>query len=73
MDIGDKLKQIIKAKKLSANQVAVKLDIDRGYLSKVLNNKINPSCGWLKKVLDCLGYTIVFKKKGGDKKRKKKK
>ena len=67
MNFGERLKQVMKKERYSGRQLAIQLDIDPGYLNKVINNKIHPTCVWMQRVLDYLGYTIEFNKKGGKK------
>ena len=68
MDTGLKLKQILKKENVSAYQLSMDLRIDQSYVSKVINNKIQPTCQWLERVLDYLGYAIEFNKKKGGRK-----
>ena len=68
MDVGLKLKQILKKEKISAYKLGQDLKIDQGYLSKIINGKTQPTFAWMEKVLKYLGYSIEFKKKGGKKK-----
>ena len=72
MDTGSRLKQILEKEGVSVRQLGRALDIDNGYLSKVINNTIQPSCKWIEKVFDYLGYIIEIKKKGGATPKKKK-
>lgn len=69
MDVGLKLKQILRKEKISAYRLGQKLDIDQAYLSKIINGKIQPTFAWMKKVLRYLGYSIEFKKKVSKKKK----
>jgi transcriptional regulator with XRE-family HTH domain len=68
MDVGLKLKQILKKEKISAYKLGQELKIDQGYLSKIINGKTQPTFVWMERVLKYLGYSIDFKKKGGKKK-----
>jgi len=67
MDVGLKLKQILRKEKISAYKLGQELKIDQGYLSKIINGKTQPTFAWMKRVLKYLGYSIEFKKKGGKK------
>ena len=67
VNFGKRLKQIMKKENYSGRKLALELGIDAGYLNKVLNNKIQPTCIWIERVLDYLGYAIEFNKKGGRK------
>ncbi|MCR4430980.1 MAG: helix-turn-helix domain-containing protein [Tepidanaerobacteraceae bacterium] len=59
MDIGSRLKQLRKAKGLTALELAEKIDITREHLSAVENNMKSISLITLQKICDVLGITLA--------------
>lgn len=51
---GDVLKSLLDEKGITAYRLAVDLNIDRGLLSKIVNNKRQPSLNMLQKIADYL-------------------
>lgn len=52
--IGDRIKKLRKLKGISQLRLAEKLNIDQSYLSKIENNKQDPSLSAAKKIADAL-------------------
>jgi len=67
--IQEKIREIIKKKKLSIYQVAQAIGVDHANLYRSLANGSNLELNTMMKVLDYLGYEIRFvksKEKGGE-------
>jgi len=69
--MGNRLKDIIKREGVSAYRICKDISMDRGYLSRVLNEKQDISFRMLDKIADYLGYDIELVKrkqsqKGGE-------
>ncbi|OFY70023.1 MAG: hypothetical protein A3G23_01200 [Bacteroidetes bacterium RIFCSPLOWO2_12_FULL_37_12] len=65
-NIGDKIKEIRKAKNLSQEQVAEKIGIDRAQYSRVETAKSKPTLTTLEKIAEALEVDIIefFKEDG---------
>jgi len=50
-------------KGVTAYRLAKDLNIDQGYLSRVLSGRINPGYEFVRKIMAYLGYEIRFVKK----------
>ncbi|MGA2525729.1 MAG: helix-turn-helix transcriptional regulator [Smithellaceae bacterium] len=66
--MGNRLKDIMKREKISAYRISKDLELDKGHLSKVLNEKANYSLDKLTVIADYLGYDIEFVKRKPSKK-----
>ena len=69
--MGNRLKDILKREKVSAYRLHKDLGLDKGYLSRFLNEKRDISLKKLELIADYLGYDITFVKrthsrKGGE-------
>ncbi len=58
IDIGDRLRQIRKAKGLSQRQLASRSGVTNGTISMIEQNRSSPSVGSLKKVLEGIPTTL---------------
>ena len=70
--IGGQIKELLAKERVTAYRLCKDLGLDQGYLSRVLNNDVNPSYEFTKQMLNYLGYDIRFvkiksQKKGGEK------
>jgi transcriptional regulator with XRE-family HTH domain len=66
----NRLKDIMEREKVKAAQLSRELGLDKGYLSRFLNGKINISLPKLEQIADYLGYDIEFvKRKSSQKER----
>lgn len=59
----NRLKYIMEREKVTASQLAREVGVDKGYLSRFLNGKINISLPKLILIADYLGYDIEFVKR----------
>lgn len=57
-DIGIRLKEIRRAKGISQRELARRASITHGTVSFIERNKISPSIGTMRQILDCLGLTL---------------
>lgn len=69
--MGNRLKDILKREKVKPIRISKDLGMDRGYLSRVLNEKQDISLKKLEMIADYLGYDIELVKrkqsrKGGE-------
>jgi transcriptional regulator with XRE-family HTH domain len=62
MTIGTELKAIMEKEGITGYRIFKETDIDQSYISKLLQNKTNPSYLTLKRILDVIGYRICFEK-----------
>ena len=60
--MGNRLKDILTREKVSAYRICKDLGLDKGYMSRVLNEKQDMSLKNLEMVADYLGYDIQFVK-----------
>ena len=60
--MGNRLKDVLKREKVSAYRLHKDLGMDKGYLSRVLNEKQDISLKKLEMIADYLGYDIDFVK-----------
>jgi transcriptional regulator with XRE-family HTH domain len=58
-NLGFRLKNLRKSKRLSLKQLGVLASCSASYLSMVENGKVDPSCSHLLKIAECLGVTTV--------------
>ena len=58
--MGTELKAIMEKERVSGYRISKEMNIDQSYISKLLNNKINPNYLTLKSILDVLGYKVKF-------------
>ena len=70
--IGGQIKELLTKEGITAYRLCKDLGLDQGYLSRVLNNDVNPSYEFAKRMLNYLGHDIRFvriksKRKGGKK------
>lgn len=70
--IGSELKEILNEEGMTAYRLAKVLGLTQGYLSRLFNDRFNPSYGLVKKIAEVLGYDLQLvkrqpKKKGGGK------
>jgi transcriptional regulator with XRE-family HTH domain len=49
MDLADKIKQARKARKIAQGELAKRVGISTGHLSRLENGRYNPTMQWLKK------------------------
>ena len=61
--MGNRLKDILKREKVSAYRISKDLGMDKGYLSRVLNEKQDMSLKKLEMVAEYLGYDIKLVKR----------
>ena len=71
VSIGTELKRILDRSGMTSYRLSQELGIGQSYLSRLFNNKFNPSYGLVKKVAEMLGYDFRLvktrkKKKVGD-------
>ena len=66
--MGNRLKDIIKREGVSAYRICKDIGMDRGYLSRVLNEKQDISFRMLDKIADYLGYDIELVKRNHSRK-----
>lgn len=69
--IGTELKEILDRTGMSSYRLAQELGIGQSYLSRLFNNKFNPSYGLVKKVAEMLGYDLRLVKIQKEKRLKK--
>lgn len=62
LKMGTDLKAIMKKEGITAYRLSKEIGIGESYMSKILNDKANPNCVTLKRILDFLGYEVSFKK-----------
>lgn len=58
-DIGERLRGLRQARKMSQRQLAARAGVTNGLISMIEQNKISPSVANLKKILDGLGTSMV--------------
>ena len=63
MTIGTELKVIMEKEGITGYRIFKETAIDQSYISKLLQNRINPSYLTLKRILDVIGYRVCFEKK----------
>lgn len=56
--IGTELKKILDGTGMSSYRLSQELGMGQSYLSRLFNNKFNPSYGLVKKVVEILGYEL---------------
>ena len=61
--IGTELKKILDGTGISSYRLSQELGIGQSYLSRLFNNKFNPSYGLVKKVAGMLGYDLQLAKR----------
>lgn len=62
MTLGVRLKSIMKNEGISGYRISQETGIGQSYISKVLQDKMNPTYSTLKRILKVLGYEICFEK-----------
>ena len=65
--IGDRIREIREARKLTQDQLAEKSTVSKGFLSDIENNKRNPSSEYVLKIADALGASIDYLLRGDEK------
>jgi transcriptional regulator with XRE-family HTH domain len=58
MSIGENIKTVREAKKLSQKQVALSIDMDPSQYSKIEKGKTDPSISTVEKISDALGVSL---------------
>lgn len=62
--IGDRIREIREAQKLTQYQLASRSGVSKGFLSDIENNKRNPSSEYVLKLANALGASIDFLLRG---------
>ena len=55
--LGQNIKRIRVKKKMSQGDIALALEVDRGYISNIENGKKNPTLATIQKLADALGVS----------------
>lgn len=58
MDIGEKIKKVRTAKKLSQKEVAISIDMDPAQYSRIENGKSDPHLSTIEKIAKALGVEL---------------
>lgn len=68
LDVGQRLRQVRKARNLSQRELATRAGVTNGMISMIENNTTSPSIGSLKKVLSVFGMSLAefFSEDAGD-------
>ena len=67
VSIGTELKKILDQTGMTSYRLSQELGIGQSYLSRLFNNKFNPSYGLVKRVAKMLGYDLrLVKTHGGN-------
>jgi transcriptional regulator with XRE-family HTH domain len=61
--MGNRLREVLKEKGVTAYRLQKALGVDRGQLSRFLNGKIDISLKRLEQIADYLGYDLVLSKR----------
>ena len=64
IDVGARLKHVREVHGLSQRELARRAGVTNGLISLIEQNRVSPSVGSLKKVLDGLGIAILSTSKG---------
>ena len=57
--LGQKIRILRKNRRLSQEKLAIELECDQGYLSRIETGKANPSAVYLKQIADSLNLDII--------------
>ena len=62
MTLGVRLKSVMENEGISGYRISQETGIGQSYISKVLQDQMNPTYSTLKRILKVLGYQICFEK-----------